>query len=77
MPNASLLKVEQRIGTELVFKIQDMTVCPLREWGQGCRRCRPPCCCLWLCLPWCWCRWVRLCQRCPDTCGAVFMDFPL
>ena len=31
MPNTSLLKVEQRIGTELVFKIQDMTVCPLRE----------------------------------------------
>jgi len=31
MPNASLLKVEQRIGTGLVFKIQDMTACPLRE----------------------------------------------
>ena len=31
MPDASLLKVEQRIGTELVFKIQDMTVCPPHE----------------------------------------------
>jgi len=31
MPNASLLKVEQRIGTGLVFKIQDVTICPPHE----------------------------------------------
>ena len=31
MPNALFLKVEQRIETELVFKIQDVTVCPPHE----------------------------------------------